>query len=821
MIRSRTADNRGGTTDNFQAYKPLITTQVQSMTARRFNVQHYHDGRSQGSDYTVAFRRAFAAASAVKGVVYVPGGQSYIVRPQDRDDGVESLLILDIPDGVGMEGDGYESEIIFKAAGAYTIDDAHYIGFRCNGNNTLRGFRLNGNKGNISLSGDKIFRGIACVDNASNLHFADLWIHDIPASGGHESFGLILGNGVNNVTIERVKAYDNNGSGVSISGNNPAPWLEGDNGAGGVVCSDCTFERNTWQGLTIYAIGDVKVANCHAAGNLRVNYNVEYGRNIDFIGCTSTEGKQQNLRIMGASKGVRLYGCRFYHGLGTFEVSINRGGFFREIGNTNYSSETIRRFLAGATFPAVDGDFDEADRRFLLGVYPFGGTAGVAVDPTAVPTGVEFHDCRIIPAIENGLDGTVHHFQLIGTETDADLGLTNVGDHSYPGILFNSPKSELWRISGRLYHSPEVAQRRLLPGIEYRNLPYTRLVEINPLRTWVTLHASQADNLTAYTSPDAYEKHAITFTAASQGSGVLGPLALEGGKPESGLRMYHVKARVKVTQPTGATVASPDVWTVGVARDRSFGGPALQLRFGSIGDDGKWMEAEGIAYCAEGRYRVQLFYLERASGASTDGRIDVDYITVTEVSSHAAQGATGKLVNLRRVVMDELPDWDTWLKGEEVVRSTRSDGQPSGWVCTANGTYGTLTGVTVNATEGESIIPTVGGFTDVLQPGEYVTIAGVARASGGGEVFHVIYIDDVGNLYLDDECDATAAGAAVAYSTPDWAEIFPAGGERFISDLPVASNDNIGVPHEASGKIWELRFKQVNGLLTPYVVEGI
>lgn len=106
------------------------------------------------------------------------------------------------------------------------------------------------------------------------------------------------------------------------------------------------------------------------------------------------------------------------------------------------------------------------------------------------------------------------------------------------------------------------------------------------------------------------------------------------------------------------------------------------------------------------------------------------------------------------------PTAGTWAVGRRVINAVPTVGQPKAWICTVEGTMGTLSGVTGSITSGTAALTV--NTTTGLTVGNYITIAGVT----GTKKIIAIVADLV--VTLDSNADATVSDAAVAYSNGTW-----------------------------------------------------
>lgn len=104
-----------------------------------------------------------------------------------------------------------------------------------------------------------------------------------------------------------------------------------------------------------------------------------------------------------------------------------------------------------------------------------------------------------------------------------------------------------------------------------------------------------------------------------------------------------------------------------------------------------------------------------------------------------------------------IPALGTFNIGDQTQNFDPDPTEYMGWVCTTAGTFGTLVGITGSTASGQFTL--VVNTTTGLEVGDYITIVGV---TGIKRITSIVGT----TVLLDLACDATTAGAAVAYSTP-------------------------------------------------------
>jgi len=102
-----------------------------------------------------------------------------------------------------------------------------------------------------------------------------------------------------------------------------------------------------------------------------------------------------------------------------------------------------------------------------------------------------------------------------------------------------------------------------------------------------------------------------------------------------------------------------------------------------------------------------------------------------------------------------------WIKGSVCYNATPAIGQPTGWMCTASGTEGTLNGgaTTGNITIGTTAL-TVNDATGLII-GQHISIAGV---TGTRQIVNIV---DTA-ITISTNADATVVGAAIAWVPGTW-----------------------------------------------------
>lgn len=104
-----------------------------------------------------------------------------------------------------------------------------------------------------------------------------------------------------------------------------------------------------------------------------------------------------------------------------------------------------------------------------------------------------------------------------------------------------------------------------------------------------------------------------------------------------------------------------------------------------------------------------------------------------------------------------LPTTGNWTSGDILFKDTAVAGDVIGWVCTTNGTFGTLVGITGDITSGTTQL-TVNSITG-LTVGSYISIVGV---SGIKRITNIVGLV----VTIDSNAGATVSGAAISNPAP-------------------------------------------------------
>lgn len=127
------------------------------------------------------------------------------------------------------------------------------------------------------------------------------------------------------------------------------------------------------------------------------------------------------------------------------------------------------------------------------------------------------------------------------------------------------------------------------------------------------------------------------------------------------------------------------------------------------------------------------------------------------VKDQADYFSKSTLLGKEQRVAGAAPTSGFYTRGVQVISAVTAAAGVPGWVCTTQGQFGTLTGVTADTTNGSRSVT----FNDAtnLWVGCAVTIAGVS----GSKIIEALE----GNVgFVDSNCDASVTGGAVAYVTP-------------------------------------------------------
>lgn len=197
---------------------------------------------------------------------------------------------------------------------------------------------------------------------------------------------------------------------------------------------------------------------------------------------------------------------------------------------------------------------------------------------------------------------------------------------------------------------------------------------------------------------------------------------------------------------------------------------------------------------------ISTGYIKVRSGSTTSQVIEMPESFVDGFSRYAYYNGTG---TYNKSTIDEAaPAGATWLQGDTVWNTVPASGGYSAWTCTAQGTLGTLVGVTgsINTGTATLTVNTASG----LSVGTRITIAGVTGAKT------VIGISGT-TITLNSNADATVASATVAYSSA-----------TFVTSSPVyakaaANADTSGAALGAlEAEVNELKsILRTAGILTP------
>jgi len=104
----------------------------------------------------------------------------------------------------------------------------------------------------------------------------------------------------------------------------------------------------------------------------------------------------------------------------------------------------------------------------------------------------------------------------------------------------------------------------------------------------------------------------------------------------------------------------------------------------------------------------------------------------------------------------------TIRRGDIIENRAPSAANAKAWVCTAGGTFGSITGVTATTTAGSSTVTLVGNTATKVYPGSYITIAGE-----GGSGRRVLTVSaDYATITLSDNATNSVTGADVSRNNP-------------------------------------------------------
>jgi hypothetical protein len=665
-------------------------------------VMDYGADKTGSVDITTKLRDVLEIADAAGGgTIYFPRG-TYKITVYDKDD--SNRLVL--PENCVLRGEGYGTVLKVNASVDYLSGGSRkYAIIDVQSNSKVERLRIDGNKSNIALTGtDTKFNGLRVTSDALNVIIRNVWIHDLDATSDQEAFGIETRSGCGQVTIANVTAWNIAGSGISISNDEPLPGVEAV-GGGHFRVTNCRCYDNDWQGITVYGAQHVQVSDCVAYDNTKIGFNVEYSGAVMLTGCEAYGNGEQNLRVMGYSH-VIANGCYFHDSDGTNEISIQQGGYYREI----------------------DGD-----------------------DPIACPSYVGLYNCRVVRGTDTGDGSSVRHLQLRTTEETTGKTLFGGG---YPVVTVDGPGTQGWEIAGWRYEDGSATLRVYPPGLTLKGWSPTRPIATRRFEDWTMTGDITRDLSVVAGSVGTYP---ATFSGTAENAQAYTDTVLLGN------RRYHVKVRAKVTQSTGATIDDPDIWSVTFNRVGGAGAGPGRFALGALSYSGDWVEGEGIIETGAGTFRPGLFYQSRSATASGASTITLDYLVVTEMGW--TQGATEfDQWGAKRIDHgDSIPISGTWHGGDAVLRSNPTEPGGIGWTVEQAGTYGTLTDVTGSITDGSTSATFAGDNLDLLEPGHYVTLA------GDETVYQIVYISS-GAATITPRAVTTLSSVAVSWSEPVWKE---------------------------------------------------
>jgi hypothetical protein len=124
-----------------------------------------------------------------------------------------------------------------------------------------------------------------------------------------------------------------------------------------------------------------------------------------------------------------------------------------------------------------------------------------------------------------------------------------------------------------------------------------------------------------------------------------------------------------------------------------------------------------------------------------------------------APGAGERALGHAYVYGTAVPAAGTWLQGDEIRNRSPAAAGNIGWVATASGTYGTLSGVTADTTSGNPVI--VVSDASNLAVGQFITIAGQITRT------RIVAISGT-SVTCGTNMSATASGVGVSWEPPVW-----------------------------------------------------
>ncbi len=149
-------------------------------------------------------------------------------------------------------------------------------------------------------------------------------------------------------------------------------------------------------------------------------------------------------------------------------------------------------------------------------------------------------------------------------------------------------------------------------------------------------------------------------------------------------------------------------------------------------------------------------------GSLINGELTRDKFIVSTAGRDTADATRNfmKLLEYKFAFSTAAPTDGSWGRGSQVLNSTPGVGLPSGWVCTASGTFKTaLAGVTGSISINTRTL--VVNSVSTMAVGDYISIVGVAGTK------LIVAISAVGpTITIDSDSSASVSGQTVQYVTP-------------------------------------------------------
>ena len=477
-----------------------------------------------------------------------------------------------------------------------------------------------------------------------------------------------------------------------------------------IVIQNCKFYG--FQGIAVGVDGtrDLVVSDCYFEG-VDANTTIVEGQNSSFYAAYAFRAR----RVLF----TRCIGQRVRHLYDGAEV-------YQFVQSDSNASNTHK---------AAYGSHEEVYDLDIVGNVSYGCYAGVVLRClTANVTGNTF------------TAGTANNVKWVGFETNLGISTSD--------MLYTDPGQARFVInSNRIYsYGTGTGAVSITASVDQLTISDNLLVGDNPSVQFNNANANLKNVIiigNCFTFNGGLSSSAITVTPTSGINGVVNGILIANnianGYSGNMISLYgaaNVTApadNIKITDNLGmpATQASGNGI---ILRNGGFYGDHIVIRGNSQWND----DSSVVSVCSGQTYRLRSFPVVE---------LNDENVRTSQGNRAVAYGASSA-----PTVLDDA----TLFRGSVIENTLSSAGGPNYWVVTANGTNGTITGVTGNITVGTNILTLSGNDQTKVYAGCFISVAGAGFSRARVESIDPTFT----TATLATNASATVTGAAVNRTNP-------------------------------------------------------